>query len=113
MALPSFCRETVDVYRAPIKDSRGTQIRDWDNQTKTTITGCTVQPSSTSTDMTEARAAVHNTAIGYFPPGTDIAKGDIVEWQGIKYLVDGSPMPMASPSGAVSHVRVNLTEWEG
>ena len=113
MALPSFCRESVTVYRAPLVSDRGTKRRDWGHQTTRTIAGCSIQPSSTSTDMTEARAAVSNHAIGYFPPGSDIDKGDIVEWSGIKYLVNGSPMQMKSPSGVVSHIRVNLSEWEG
>ncbi len=113
MALPSFCRESVTVYRAPMKSSRGTEIRDWANQATHTITCCSVQPNTSSTDMTEARYAASIKATGYFPPDADLAKGDLVEWRGIRFAVDGIPMPIVSATGAVSHLRVNLVEWEG
>ena len=113
MALPSFCRETVTVTRAPLVSDRGSERRDWANAKSSTVSNCSIQPNTTNTDMTEARTERSIKATGYFAPDADIAKGDLVEWEGIRFAVDGIPMLIKSATGAVSHLRVNLVEWEG
>ena len=113
MALPSFCRETVTVHRAPIISDRGSERRDWSNATSHVIAECAIQPNTSGTDMTEARTADSIRATGYFDFNADVQKGDKVEWRGILFAVDGIPMQIVSATGAVSHLRVNLVEWEG
>ena len=44
MALPSFCRETVTVLRAPLVDQRGTKVRDWSQATEHFVTGSSRPP---------------------------------------------------------------------
>ena len=58
MALPSFCRETVTVLRAPLVDQRGTKVRDWSAAESHRVPGCSVQFASTTTDRGEPREAV-------------------------------------------------------
>ena len=113
MALPSFCRETVAVLRAPLVDQRGTKVRDWTKAVEHFVTGCSVQFSSTSTDRGEPRDAVSSSATLYAPPGADVATGDRVSCAFGEFWVEGQPMPRVSPTGAVSHVECPLARWEG
>ena len=111
--LPSFCRDEVEVMRAPMRDERGTPCADWGAATVRRVGGCAVQPSTTSSGRGEAREAVSCDAVLYAPPGSDIAAHDRVRWHGITYEVEGAPMERESPTGAVSHVEARLKRWEG
>lgn len=113
MTLPSFCRETVTVLRAPLVDQRGTKVRDWTKAVEHFVTGCSVQFGSTSTDRGEPRDAVSSSAVLYAPPGADIKAGDRVSCAYGEFSVEGEPMPRVSPTGAVSHVECSLARWEG
>lgn len=111
--LPSFCRETVTVRRAPMVAARGTGERDWSAAESHYVTGCSVQPSSTSTEAGEPRYAASDSYALFAPPGSDIRRGDRIECVAGSFDVDGNPMAFESPSGAVSHVRCQLSRWEG
>lgn len=113
MALPSFCRETATVYRAPMVSERGTERRDWGNAVTHQITNCSIQPNASSSDLEDARYASTVSATGYLPPDADIQPDDAVEWNGFRFRVNGIPMPIVSATGAVSHMRVSLVEWRG
>lgn len=113
MALPSFCRETVTVLRAPLVDQRGTKVRDWANAVEHYATGCCVQFASTSTDRGEPREAVSDAATLFAPSGADIMAGDRIATSMGEFAVEGHPMPRVSPTGAVSHVECSLAWWEG
>ena len=113
MALPSFCRDTVEVLRAPLVASRGTQERDWSQAVAHDVVGCSVQFGSTSTDRGEPRDAVSSSAVLYAPPGADVKAGDRVSCAHGEFSVEGEPMPRVSPTGAVSHVECSLARWEG
>lgn len=113
MALPSFCRETVEVLRALPVASRGAQERDWLQATSHDVAGCSVQFGSTSTDRGEPREAVSSSAVLYAPPGADVKAGDRVSCAYGEFSVEGEPMPRVSPTGAVSHVECSLARWEG
>ena len=112
MPLPSFCRDEITVVRAGVKDSRGVQIRDWDNATTHKITGCSVQPTSTESNY-DIREGVVVRAKAYLPPDADIKAGDRVEWQDKVFAVDGQPLPINSPTGRLLHIKATLTDWEG
>lgn len=74
--------------------------------------GCSVQTPTTAMDL----AGRYNTTLrGFvlFPEGTDVAAGDAIVFDGHRYLVYGQPMVKRSPTGAVSHIRVDLAEWSG
>lgn len=111
--LPSFCRDEVEVLRAPMRDERGTPCADWGAAAVHRVGGCAVLPSTTSTRRGEAREAVSCDAVLYAPPASDIAARDRVRWRGSLYDVEGAPMPRESPTGAVSHVEARLKRWEG
>ena len=111
--LPSWCNDSVDVWRAPTVAVRGTEERDWANAVKHTITGCSVQPSTTSTGWNDPREALASSWTLYAPPGADVRAGDRVDFDGASFRVDGRPMAWRSPTGAVSHVVAYLAEWEG
>ena len=113
MALPSFCTETVTVTRAPYIEQRGVKVRDWDNAQSHYVTGCSVQYASTTTDREEPRDARQSDATLYAPPGADIQPEDRITCAFGIFAVDGRPMPRVSPTGAVSHVEVGLSMWEG
>lgn len=112
MALPSFCRDVVTILRASEKNSRGVIIRDWDNPTSHTISGCSVQPQDTSTSY-DSREGVTVRAKAYLPPNADIQAGDHVEWNGHVFAIDGEPLPINSPTGRLLHVKAQLIDWEG
>lgn len=113
MALPSFCRDTVTVTRAPMREERGTSIRDWANAVAHEIAGCSVQPAESTTDRTEAREAITVRCRLFLPPGADIDERDRVTYNGRDYALDGAPLPITSPTGAVSHIRADLVDWRG
>lgn len=109
--LPSWCRDTVTVWRAPLVDSRGTKVRDWTQATSHVIDGCSLQPGGTSTDFGEPRQANESDATLYAPPGADIEADDRVEFDGTTWAVDGQPMDWRSPTGRVTHRQARLTAW--
>ena len=111
--LPSFCRDSITVKRASLKDSRGTKVLDWSNPQSTTVAGCSVQPNMTSRDFDGRTIQVTEDWTLYAPPQSDIVAGDRIEWQGMTFEVNGAPMPWTSPTGRVSHVYARLSEWSG
>lgn len=111
--LPSFCTEAVTVSRAPLASVRGARERDWASAATHEVAGCSAQPASTDGQAGEARHGIADTAVLYAPPGSDIEAGDRVSCSLGTYEVEGSPQPFASPTGAVSHVRVYLSAWRG
>lgn len=113
MALPSFCRETVTVLRAPLFDSRGSTERDWARAARHEVAGCSAQFGSTSSDRGEPREATSDSATLYAPPGADILPEDRVACSLGEFCVEGTPMPRVSPTGSVSHVECGLSRWKG
>jgi hypothetical protein len=113
--MPSFFRATITRVRAPlVADAYGTadKERDWANATRTTITGCSVQPSSGS-EYKLGREAVITTWRLYAPDGTDLLAGDRVIWDEDLYEVDGDPQRWPSATGQIDHVEVLLRRVVG
>lgn len=115
--LPSWCRDVVTIKRPTWRNSRGTKIADWTNPTLTTVGGCSLQISTTSSDL-DGRQQAELSAILYAPDGTDIKRGDHVLWTDHlgdehEFVVDGMAMPWDSPTGLLAHVEARLTEWRG
>lgn len=112
MALPSFAKDSITVYRAPLADDRGTKVRDWSRATYHQVTGCSVQFRETGTAY-DAREAITVRAVVYMPPDANIQAEDQVVFDGVRYSIDGSPFLLRSPSGRVSHKKATLVDWEG
>ena len=108
----SFFTDSVTRHRPGSKTVRGVTIPDWANETKETISGCSVQPSGTSLDQ-QGRFAVMDGLTLYAPAGSDIKAGDRIEYGGKTYTIDGDPREWKSPTGVVSTVQCPLKEWEG
>lgn len=111
--LPSWCQDVVTVLRAPLVDSRGTKVRDWAHATSATVTGCSLQPASTSTDFGEVRQAADADATLYLPPDADVLQDDRIVFGGVTYAVDGIPYEWRSPTGRVTHRQARLKRWSG
>ena len=112
MALPTFCRDSITVVRPGIKKSRGTVIKDWDTATEHVIKNVSVQATSSNTTY-DTREGVVIRATAYLPPNSDIAAGDLVKWHGYTFAIDGDPLPVYSPTGALNHVKATLIDWRG
>ena len=111
--LPSFCRDAVTVKRAQLTDKRGTKVLDWSNPLEFELSGCSMQPNTTTRDFDGRTIQVTEDWTIYAPPGSDLQAGDRIEWQGLEFEINGAPMPWSSPTGRVSHIWARLNEWRG
>lgn len=112
--LPSWCVDAVTVQRAAKVLRGGRELPDWAHASSHELAGCSLQGASTETEFDGAqRDASTSRATLLCPPGSDVIQGDHVSFQGRTWLVDGVPMEVRSPTGAVSHVRAPLVEWRG
>lgn len=108
----SFMTETVTRIRPiPVEDSRHNLIPSAQGD-ELPITGCSVQPGATAEDIAMRDTVTIRWTV-YAPAHADITANDLIIWQGRKYQVNGSPERWQSPSGAVSHVKFSLVDWEG
>ena len=111
--LPSWCKHTVIVSRAPLVTTNRREERDWAHAQQHAITGCSVQPSSTSTSFGTVDATATADAILYAPYGADVAEGDRIQYGGATFVVSGIPYKVDSPTGLVSHLQARLRKWAG
>lgn len=110
--LPSFCRDTATIWRAPLIEERGTTVRDWDNAVPHIERKCSFQPGGGSTSWaTHENERIVNATL-FLQPNADIQLNDRVFVQGRTFSVD-SVDTWQSPTGRVSHVQAALIDWEG
>ena len=111
--LPSWANDTVIRLRATIITQRGSEIPDWTNPNRLTITGCSMQPAGTS--LTQD-GRVQGTSDGYscfLSPGADVQAGDRIEYGGLVYTIMGEPRVWQSPTGRASNTQLQLERWYG
>jgi hypothetical protein len=96
--------DTVTVLRGRARDNFG-DLQGSD--TGTSVTGCSVQPTSAS-ESTDAGELLVTNATLYAPAGTDVLPTDRVQWLGAVYAVDGQPARWRDQTGAESHVQAQL-----
>lgn len=111
--LPSWCTDSVTVYRAPLVTANGRTERDWSHAQTHNLTGCSVQQTSTATDFGAVDATHGISATLYAPPGADVQADDRIAHGSRTYVVNGAPATVTSPTGAVSHVMALLSAWGG
>lgn len=111
--LPSFCTDTIVIFRPTYKSERGDLLPDWSHVTQIPVTGCTVQPAGTSLSQDGRVLGTMDGLTAYLPPGTDIRVGDRVRWNGFDYTIYGEPRVWPSPTNRVSHILCNLRRWTG
>ena len=114
MALPSWAATTVTVRRAPMIVDHGSRVADPDPEHAAThiIERCDFQPAA-GQELTDRRDTLGGGGLLLLPPGSDINGTDEVVIHGESYAVQGRPQVWASPSGALDHIVVTLTDWEG
>ena len=111
--LPSWCSQSIVIVKPGSKTSRGSVVPDWDNPSKeTTVTGCSVQPASTSLSLDGRVLGLSDAWTAYVPEGTEVAAGDHVKFDGMVFEINGEPRRW---TGAFtrSHIQLNLIRWEG
>ena len=109
----SFMRDTVTVLRAPLRDSRGTRVRDWEHASSHELARVQVTAASTSQDRDARVTQVEDARRLRAMYDADIESGDRVVWRGETYEVDGEVFRTVSPTGRVSSTRCALARWEG
>ena len=110
--LPTFCRETITVLRAPTIEERGSSVRDWASAESHTVAGCSVQVSSSIGTIEEREGAAETVSI-LAPPCADIRKGDRVECSAGKLAIVGEPYQVRSATGSLSHTVAAAGRWDG
>ena len=111
--LPSFANQTITVARAKTTiTSRGSEVPDWTNTEKTTVTGCSIQPASASLSQDGRILGIADGWTAYVPEGTDVKAGDRIEFDGQIIEINGAPRKWTGPS-RTSHIQLNLKRWEG
>ena len=108
----TFFNETVTRIRPGVKTSRGSAIPDWDQTDKATISGCHVQPSTTTLSQEGRVLGIMEAFTLYAPSGSDVKIGDKVVHDGETYMVTGVS-PWRSPTGRVSNLQASLERWSG
>lgn len=111
--LPSFCSQSIVCKRAGIKQSRGSDIPDWDTATSTTISPVSVQPSSSTVSLDGRVLGVSDSWTVYCNPDVDVLEGDHIEFDGETYLVNEAPRKWTSPSGLVSSLQFTMVRYSG
>ena len=115
MALPSWANDSVTRVRPATVERRGSMVPDWspDKVTELVITGCSVQPSTTTLTQDGRILGITDAYTCYLPPGSDVIAGDKIIWNSKDYQVMGEPRAWRSPTDMVSSLQVQLERWSG
>lgn len=111
--LPSWCVQNVTRIRPGTKIQRGSEIPDWDNADSLTISGCSIQPASTSLSEDGRILGITDGWTAYLPPGADVKAGDRIQFEGNLYEINGEPRIWQSPTGHNNHTMLNLRRFAG
>jgi hypothetical protein len=102
--------ETVTVLSGMTRDNFGDPQN---SDTGTEVTGCSVQPASSTESTAHGELVVVN-AVLYAPCGTSIGALDRVQWRGQTYQVNGQPLIWQDDIGpGDSYVKASLLLREG
>ena len=112
--LPSFCNQQIIRVRPGKKTERGSDIPDWspDKVEKIIISGCSVQPATTSLSEDGRVLGINEQWTAYLPEGSDVQAGDHILFDGDTYEINGEPKPWTGPFTR-SHIQLNLIRWRG
>lgn len=115
MALPTWAKDTVKRIRPGTTVLRGSTVPDWsqDKVSELTITGCSVQPSTTTLSQDGRVLGITDLWTCFFPPDTDVAAGDKIVWNSKEYQLMGEPRIWTSPTGMVASIQAQLERWSG
>lgn len=111
--LPSFFQQDITVIRPGTTTSRGSTVYDWTKTTTHSITGCSVQPASTTLDINGRVLGISEGLTAFIPYDSDVQEGDRIVYDGDTYTIEGVPQPSISPTGSISSIKLHLKRWEG
>ena len=110
--LPSFCRDTVTRIRPTTKEVRGSTVPDWDNANTLEITGCSMQPATTSLSQDGRVLGISDTYTLFAPTESDIEAGDRIEYMGKVYQIDGD-VRVQPCAARLDHIQISLRRFQG
>jgi hypothetical protein len=108
--LPSWAKQSIVIVRPSTKTERGSVVPDWENVTKTTVNGCSVQPAQTSLSMDGRVLGISDSWTAYLPEGTDVKAGDHIVFDGQTYAINGEPR-IWTGAFTRSNIQLNLIRW--
>lgn len=112
--LPTWASQEITRVRPGTKTLRGSEVPDWspDKVSELKITGCSVQPATTSLSQDGRVLGIAEGWTAYIPEGSDVLAGDRIKFDGDTYEINGEPKKW---TGAFtrSHIQLNLVRWEG
>ena len=109
----SFFTESITRKRAGTKTVRGDTVPDWSKTTDITISGCTIQPASTSLSQDGRVLGISEGLTAYLPVNADVIAGDRIVYGGNTYTINGEPKIWKSPTGNLSNMQLQLERWSG
>lgn len=109
----SWWNDTIIRIRPGEKTERGSVIPDWSNASELVITGCHVQPASTSLTQDGRIEGLFEGMTLYAPATADIKAGDHIICKGNEYTINGEVKDWPSPTGQLAHLVINLVRWSG
>lgn len=114
MSLPSFADHAVTVIRPARVQDHGSWYDDWDNpEPPRLIEGCVVFPG-TSVEDNDRQNAEQVTYTVLAPMDADIRTTDKVQVDlepDLDLAVFGRPRRIASPTGDLDHLQIELSDW--
>lgn len=110
--LPSFCRDTVVRIRPGTKELRGSTVPDWENSTTAEVSGCSMQPASTSLSTDGRVLGLLDEYTLYAPPNSDIEAGDRIEFDGKVYEINGDVRNQPAAL-RLEHIEIRLRRYKG
>jgi hypothetical protein len=112
--LPSFCNQEITRVRPGTKTERGSIIPDWSTGavTELKITGCSIQPATTSLSQDGRVLGINEQLTAYLPAGSDVKAGDRIKFNGDVFTINGDPKEWPG-ARSLSNMQLNLIRWEG
>lgn len=110
----SFSTRTITRLRYPLTIDQGVEMPDFTaTPTESAIDGCWYEPMM-STVIEDGRLAVRTGYTVDAPAGVALAAfRDHVRIDGHELKLDGDPLAVPSPTGALDSTRFTCTRWEG
>ena len=105
---PSFANTPITIiFPSKSQDSRFNVVLNYDDPEKTIEVLGWVNPGSTGRTLGGVDVSTDGQTV-LLPEGTPVTSICAVEVHGVRYLVDGEPRRLQSPTGALTHVEAPL-----
>ena len=98
--------------RPGTKELRGSTVPDWTTATTKLITGCSMQPSTTSLSQDGRVLGILDEYTLFTPPDADIDAGDRIEFNGQVYEIDGD-VRIQPAALRLDHIEIRLRRYSG